>query len=76
MGPRHQSRTAINDLAQLVGDSEAANAAVNMCKEKISKGNNEEAASAVGWLKIMQKRAGGNLAPNGQKGRDKKGKGG
>ena len=31
----------LNNLAQLVGDSEAANALANICKEKIGEGNNE-----------------------------------
>ena len=52
---------AIDDLVQLVGDSEAANALANISKEKIGEGNNQKAASAVGWLKIIQKRTRGKL---------------
>ena len=58
---------AIDDLVQLVGDSEAANALANISKEKIGEGNNEKAASAVGWLKIIQKRTRGKLSPTARK---------
>ena len=71
----------LDDLAQLVGDSEAASTAIDICEEKICKGISKEDSSLsdvihVGWLKSIRKRAGCNIAPVGQKGKDRKGKGG
>ena len=67
---------AIDDLVQLVGDSEAANALANISQGKVGEGINAEAAFAASWLKVIQEIARGKLSPNGQKGRDRKGKGG
>ena len=67
----------LDDLAQLVGDREAANTVADICEEKISTGISEEDSSQnAGWLKSIRKRAGSNIAPAGQRGKDRKGKGG
>ena len=65
---------ALNDLAQLAGDSEAAKTAVAICQDMLTKGISFEDGPMGGWLKSIQKRAGGNVVPSGQKSKDKKGK--
>ena len=78
--PRHHLADLddwIDDLAQLVGDSEAASTAIEICKEKFSKGISEGDSSLyVGWPKPIHKRADRNIAPVGHRGKDRKGNGG
>ena len=71
-------RHAIDDLVQLVGDSEAANALANISKEKFGVENipDDQGQFAVYWLMVIQDKTRGKLSPNGQKGRGWKGKGG